>query len=121
MSNSDGSPDTSPPLLGLLRSDLETPLVTNQPRTLTGYIASAGTITAGTGFTCNRTGTGVFAITFTTPFTIAPTVVATLVRNGTAFITVQSAPSTTLVTFLVSDVSFSPLNNDFLFIAMTTV
>lgn len=43
----------------------------------TGRVAAAGTISGGTGFTVNKTGTGLYSITFSTPFSAVPIVIAT--------------------------------------------
>lgn len=45
---------------------------------LPGNINSDGTTAQGTGFSVNKTGTGVYAITFTTPFAATPNIQVTI-------------------------------------------
>lgn len=46
-------------------------------RMITGAVTAAGNVQAGTGFTVNRTGVGVYVVTFTTGFAATPIVLAT--------------------------------------------
>ncbi len=48
---------------------------------ITGIVAANGTITAGSGFSVNRTAAGIYVITFTSPFSAAPVVVANLLDD----------------------------------------
>lgn len=66
---------------------------------LNGQIASAGTITRGTGFTCNKSATGVYDISFSTAFASTPIVVASLsVATGLQQTISVETPATTGVT-----------------------
>jgi hypothetical protein len=51
-------------------------------RIVRGTVNSDGTIASGSGFTVNHTGTGVYAVTFTTAFTDTPAVTATAITDG---------------------------------------
>lgn len=69
---------------------------------LTGIVNANGTIAAGSGFTVNHTGTGVYVITFTNPFTTTPVVLVTpivAVGNAEAFVTAVSPNSVTIEIF----------------------
>src|SRR4051794_37322486 len=58
-----------------------------------GAINADGSVAAGTGFTCQRTGTGRYLITFDPAFSAPPSVLATVAENSNRFIFVP--PPTT--------------------------
>lgn len=65
------------------------------PREITGSVTGAGAVTAGTGFTVNRTGAGRYVITFTLAFTAAPVVVVSVVAaTGNETLTVNASTTT---------------------------
>lgn len=88
---------------------------------LTGRIASAGTVTAGTGFTVNRSGTGTYDVTFTTAFTAAPTVLANPVAGASNLTATITNVATTGVTINTHTGTGSATNTDFHFVAFATV
>ena len=51
-------------------------------RTVSGYVAAAGTINAGTGYTVTKTGTGTYQLRFQPGFRAYVSFVATLVLGG---------------------------------------
>lgn len=59
------------------------------PIIIRGHIAANGAITAGTGFTVTKGGTGIYTINFTSAFSVAPVV---LVSGTTDNVTYSSAP-----------------------------
>lgn len=66
---------------------------------VTGIVSGAGAILAGTGFTVNRTGVGVYVVTYTVPFASTPVVVtqkADFTDNFPNGISAQSASAFTL-------------------------
>lgn len=86
---------------------------------LRGSVDSAGTIDAGSGFTISKMGTGDYRVNFSSPFSSAPSVVAT-VRNsvGGSFRRIRvAAESTTSVRVLLDDGS-SPVDEGFCFVAL---
>jgi hypothetical protein len=86
---------------------------------ITGLVTSAGAITAGTGFTVIRTGAGTYAVTFTTPFAVAPMFVASVDTTlGVAGIGYQAltAGSVTVQTYTTAGVSG---DRAFSFLALT--
>jgi hypothetical protein len=89
---------------------------------ITGQVAAAGGIIAGTGFTVTVIGTGVYDITFSTPFASEPTIVANGRYNGAPVeITVEPrTPPTTVARLAVWDTSAMLVANDFNFIAVVT-
>ena len=93
---------------------------------LTGQIPAAGTTaTAGTGFTYTHASVGVYAFTFTTAYTAAPSVV--VVANDDNYRVTVSAVSTTGFTVHVQNMTLYPsqvgtlADGPFTFIAMATV
>lgn len=60
-------------------------------RMLRGVIASSGGISGGSGFSVSRTGTGIYAITFATPFTGTPAVTATAADASTPVVATVSS------------------------------
>jgi hypothetical protein len=90
---------------------------------LTGQIASAGTVTAGTGFTVSsHPSAGVYVIVFTTAFAATPTIVTTIFDSGggqhhAMDITAQSASGFSVK---ITDNVGTPQDNSWNFIAQTT-
>lgn len=87
---------------------------------LTGIVSGAGAILGGTGFTVVRTALGIYAVTFTTAFAAAPTVLATsAVQNGI----IVSVDLVTTTGFRLENVTPGGVAVDqpFNFIAATTV
>ncbi len=67
--------------------------LTTSSSSVAGSVGSTGTITQGSGFSVVHSGTGVYAVTFTTAFSAAPVVVVTPVTSGSRFagVSTQSA------------------------------
>ena len=90
-------------------------------RTVRGQIntTGSGTIDRGTGFTINRTGTGVLAVTFTTAFAIIPTVVTTYYSVATSNVNPRlSALATTGFTVTMLSSANAAVDGVFNFIAI---
>lgn len=90
---------------------------------LTGQITSGGGITAGTGFTVAHGGTGLYTVTFTTPFAATPTIVTTIFDSGGSQhhamdITAQSAAAFSVK---ITDNVGTPVDTFWNFLATTTV
>jgi hypothetical protein len=72
--------------------------IPTQPTVVTGIVSSAGGVTAGTGYSVVRNGTGSYTVTYTSAFAATPTVVIAPVGNGGFWnITAQSPSSFTVV------------------------
>jgi hypothetical protein len=71
-----------------------TPAAEENLKILRGTITGGGAYTAGTGITASRTSTGVFALTFTNPFTVTPSITATAVDAGTPIVATVSGVTT---------------------------
>lgn len=90
---------------------------------LTGLVNADGTIAGGTGFTVNHSSTGTYAVTFTTAFAAAPTVLVTITEGpgsasvGTPGLTNLVAGSVTVNTV---DRTGAAANMPFAFIAYAT-
>lgn len=69
-------------------------------RVVRGIITSTGAIAAGTGFSVNKTGTGVYVITFDPVFSDTPAVTPTAGQSGglAAIVTAVSPSTVTVVT-----------------------
>ncbi len=87
-------------------------LLAGAPRIVTGQVDSTGAINAGTGFTVNKTGTGVYDITFGTPFVAAPIVLASATTNNIVAVTASSTTGFTATAFSA--------DRDFNFVAFGT-
>ena len=90
------------------------------PRAVCGRVntASAGTILDGSGFTITRNGTGDLTVTFSTPFSSVPVVVATSEWNETW---VDAANQTvSAVRVLLADATGTAKDGIFNFIATST-
>jgi len=71
-----------------------------------GSVASAGAITSGTGFTVNKTGTGVYAVSFSPALASIPAVFYAPVGTGAVFLSVlPSAAGFTVTT--ATDATFT--------------
>lgn len=72
--------------------------------TVAGIVAAAGTITAGTGFTVARTGTGAYTVSFSTAFSATPVVIVTCAGgvDGAAATGPVSASSVGVSTFITN-------------------
>lgn len=69
-------------------------------RIVRGIVASTGAISEGTGFTVNKTGTGVYVITFSPAFSDTPAVTPVVAQSGAlaAIVTSNSPSAATVVT-----------------------
>ena len=81
-----------------------------------GNVASDGTVSIGTGFSSYINTIGYYSITFNTPFTTLPIVVATL-QNSFGFISVTNV-TTTGFTVVIGNTLGSFMSGDFSFIVM---
>lgn len=70
------------------------------PGNLTGIIAANGTITAGSGFTVNHSGTGVYVLTFSPALSATPVFVPFAFGGNTAEITVAATVSAVTINVL---------------------
>ncbi len=86
-------------------------------RVITGRIAGAGTITAGTGFTVNRSATGQFDVTFTSSFAATPLVTATSEDGTGVFIVGVTAVTSSTFTVKVKTDANVASNTGFNFTA----
>jgi hypothetical protein len=90
---------------------------------LTGQIAAAGTVTAGTGFTVSaHPSAGIYTISFTTAFAATPTVVTSIFDSGAGLhhamdITAQSAAAFSVK---ITDNVGTPVDTAWNFLAQTT-
>lgn len=66
-------------------------------RIIRGTVSSAGAVVAGAGFTAARTGTGLYTVTFDTPFSAVPSVPVGAGATVAAYAVRASAVSTTAV------------------------
>lgn len=91
-------------------------------RMIRGSINSSGAIDAGLGFSCARVGTGLYRITFDTPFASTPSVTLSAVQpfnqNPRSATFVQSTSNANLVDVFVMFGNSSAGNSDFHFIAV---
>lgn len=78
---------------------------------ITGAVDAAGTIVRGTGFTVLRTSQGHYTVTFTTPFSAPPTVVANAKTTPT-FVNISAISTTQFSVILTSSGSWSGPNAD---------
>lgn len=87
-----------------------------------GIVGPSGAITVGSGFTCVRSGTSTFTITFAKPFTTAPVVVATATTGSATSIVTLGGVTSTAVTICTASTSgtFAPLPFHFIAIGLTT-
>lgn len=85
-----------------------------------GIVDSSGSIAAGEGFSVSHTSTGIYTITYTTPFiTDSPAVVVTPYQlTGNAKFAVTSTLSQTLFTVIIREFSGSTEDNTFSFVAI---
>lgn len=83
-----------------------------------GVIDSTGGKTAGNGFSCTRTGTGVYSITWSTAFSSTPAVVATLQADLPQYSIFAIITSNTAVTVKVYDATGTASSQSFSFIAV---
>jgi hypothetical protein len=92
------------------------------PRTVTGRVTDTGAITAGTGFTVNKSATGTYDVTFTSAFSAVPTVMATVGDTAAGRAIKVNTPATTGFTVKISNVAGAPTNEDqpFNFVAFET-
>lgn len=120
MSNNDGAPDTSPPLLDKMVVLPTAQVVDNPVLTITGIVTSTGSITAGSGFGVVHTSTGVFTITFSKPFLARPVILVTVTAAANPQISLTS-PSTTGFVLNINNIAGSPNDQPFNFIAQTVV
>lgn len=117
MSNNDGAPDTSPPLLDKMVA-LPAVQVAAQQRYIWGIIDSTGGITASSDdFSVNHSGTGVYAITFNTAFANPPSPTTTPDGAGLAAIVRASMNSATVLTIHVFNLAGSAADQPFSFTA----
>jgi len=98
--------------------DLLAPGGVENLRMLRGRVAGNGTISAGSGFTVSKTGTGAYTITFTTAFSAEPAVTSTARTAGarTANCTTASTGSAQILTFDTG--TGTAADQDFYFIAI---
>ena len=82
-------------------SELFAPGGVENLRIVRGEITSSGTVGLGSGFTCSRTGTGVYELTYTTPFVSPPSFTATAEESAGPQIVTYSGYGSTGVTVKV--------------------
>lgn len=92
------------------------------PGPITGQVDATGAATRGTGFTPSRTGTGVFVVTFTSVFSVVPTVLVTLAPTSTNTRVIRvSAVSVSAFTVQIVNTSGVAQDEPFHFVATPTV
>lgn len=91
------------------------------PAEITGHVNANGTIAGGTGFSCVRQAAGVYAVTYTTAFSVPPALMANAVAgasNGGGYeIGNSPAPSTTGFTMVTLDLSNTVVDREWYFLA----
>lgn len=90
------------------------------PGPITGQINADGTTAAGTGFASSSGGTGLYTITFTTPFAAAPTVVATAFDSTGSRVAHIVSVSTTSAVIQIRQGGGTVNDMSFHFVAFTT-
>ena len=88
---------------------------------ITGQVSAAGAVTAGTGWSVNRSATGTYDVTFTSAYSAAPTVVVTLTDITNHLVYAITASSTTGFTVKITSGSGSATNCSFNFVSFATV
>ena len=89
---------------------------------VTGQVSSAGAVVAGTGFSVVQNSTGNYTVTFTTPFTSAPTIVLSTLEASANFRTAELlAVSASSFTYATGTPAAGPVNTAVHFIADATV
>lgn len=86
---------------------------------LRGVINSNGTIAQGTGFTCSRTGTGAYTVTFTNAYSAAP-VAFVGSSASTEFVPLVTASTTALTINLGTNVSGAAVDAKFNFLVIAS-
>lgn len=99
------------------RVDVTVTATSTAPRILTGQITSAGGITAGTGFTAARNGTGDYTITFTSAFTTAAVVSGQALAGNNARIFVVDGTVTSSARIYIFDITGTHQDATFFFVA----
>lgn len=83
-------------------------------KTVAGRVNANGTIAAGTGFSINRTGVGVYVITFSA---LAPLALVPIIANGNSRLPTTSAYTATTVTVNIYTTALAAVDEVFAFIA----
>lgn len=81
-----------------------------------GSVTSAGAVATGSGFTASRSATGIYVVTFTTPFPAAPAVVA-MASTSVARIMTLTELTASAVTIQSWDAAGAAADASFFFIA----
>jgi len=90
---------------------------------VSGTVDSSGGVVAGTGFTCNNSGTGIFDVTFSPSLAVAPVAIVVTANNTSAarICVVSSATlNTSGFTVKIRDDNGTFLSEGFSFIAVVT-
>lgn len=104
---------------GTVPSSLTAPATT--PKTITGRVTSYGTSIAGSGYGVAHSGTGIYLITFTVPFTTVPTVTVSGVVTGATSNSWGINPTLSQVTVYSQTGGVGAVDQAFNFVAQTTV
>lgn len=96
-------------------SELLAPGAVENLRVVRGTVGVLGTVFAGSGWTISHTVTGFYTVTFTTPFSATPTIVAS---PATAGFSVTQNVSTSSVTFTTRNASGTATDSAIYFIAV---
>jgi hypothetical protein len=83
------------------------------PSRLRGMVASTGSVRGGAGFAIEKDGPGVYTLTFTTPYSEAPVVMAVPASAGRV---ASVAPSGAGARVMFTDVGGTPADTDFGFV-----
>lgn len=91
-----------------------------QSSPITGQIASGGTVTAGTGWSVNRSGTGIYDVTFDSAFAATPTIVASPIDVSARLVKIDS-PTTAGFSIFTYTTGGAAANGGSHFLAFETV
>ena len=86
-------------------------------RVIRGKVSSTGVLLQGSGFTCTRTGTGTYQITFSPSFPTAPDVTVSAESSSSFFVAIVGASLTTVCNVRIVNASNTAVDGTFHFIA----
>lgn len=93
--------------------------VSPQSPVTTGIVAATGAITAGTGFTVVKNGTGDFTVTFTPAFAVTPVVNVNFLANAALVVAFVTNPTAGGFRIIIVNTSSVPVDAAFNFTATT--
>jgi hypothetical protein len=87
---------------------------------ITGLVSDAGAVTQGTGFTATKASTGTYTVTYSTAFSVIPTLAITA-QGGNRVVNIQSSPTAAAFTVAFVNLSGNVQDCGFNFIATSTI